>query len=158
MEVSDIEWEISILKRMVLFQSLEQLLSFLIFFIFSISISLLVICALPGDFHGKIVMIIPAAVMSFFPLYGVFPRSFVIRGAKCAQVKSCLSKYLNFLGYVKADKDDTSIYQSKLPKFLSWKENRVMMYECPEGVKIILPNLIAKRIRQSCIDFDNNPR
>ncbi|QHQ29278.1 hypothetical protein XaFJ1_GM002565 [Xanthomonas albilineans] len=151
--IKDFRWELSLKRRIIPFQSISQLASFF-FYLFSAEILIFsLIEILPGDIEDKIFIMIPSILLSFFPLYEVIPKSFIIEGMSAAEICYKIEGKLDKLGYERCEKQTEFVYFSKLPKIISWKENSVRLIDVKDGCKVIAPKLISKKIHDFCAEL-----
>jgi hypothetical protein len=149
MIIEKLEWRVPLWRRLLLFQSPSQVFSALVcyaLFFGSLSIASVI-------FHKGIInagMIIVPVAFSLYPVYTALPTGFVIRGNGAGRSIPFLSERLKFMGYkVAAVAPHRSEYMSRLPRFLSWRENRFLIDQADNVVNVQGPRLATTVLRSA---------
>ncbi|HHZ21687.1 TPA: hypothetical protein HH295_07120 [Xanthomonas vasicola pv. zeae] len=148
--IKDFRWELSLKRRIIPFQSPSQLVSFFFYLFFAEIFVFALIEILPGDIEKKIFIMAPSIFLSFFPLYEVIPKSFIVEGMSANELCYKAEEKLDKLGYKRCDEQTGFVYFSKLPRIISWKENSVKLVDVKGGCKVIAPKLISKKLHDFC--------
>ncbi|WP_152640337.1 hypothetical protein [Xanthomonas sp. MUS 060] len=151
--IKDFRWELSLKRRFIPFQSISQVASFFFYLFFAEILVFALIEILPGDIEDKIFIMAPSIFLSFFPLYEVIPKSFIVEGMSANELCHKVQGKLDKLGYKKCEEQAGFIYLSKLPKIISWKENSVKLIDVKDGCKVIIPKLISKKVHDFCAEL-----
>ncbi|WAT14124.1 hypothetical protein [Xanthomonas fragariae] len=151
--VKNFRWDLSLKRRLIPFQSISQLSSFISYLFCAEVLVFALIEFLPGDIEKKIFIMAPSIFLSFFPLYEVIPKSFIVEGISAAELCHKMEEKLDKLGYKRCMEQSGFVYFSKLPKIFSWKENSVRLIDVKDGCKVISPQLISARIRDFCLEL-----
>lgn len=145
----EIQWKYSLIRRMFLFQSLSQVLSWLgclaLVWIFIGCLSLL-----SGGGFINIRYFLIALLGSLPPLYMTMPCILYVDGGTPRRVAANLEPVLWRLGYVISGmlREDGGRFISKLPRLLRWNENQIIVSSSARGVRIEAPKIVIGRIRE----------
>jgi hypothetical protein len=146
MKVTEIKSEIGPVRRLMLVQSFGQLISFVLYFSLTSAAMIFLMRILLGTLQIGPVMLIPALVVASFSLRTALPESFVVTGGKPETLDAVLRDRLRFFGYRRDDEKSKIVYVSKLPAWISWKENSVRIESVEGGAKIVSPRIISRRL------------
>lgn len=147
-EISKIEWCASLFQRLTLFQSFSQALSWISFV--SGFMLLLYVFLLMFDTHllSPTIFLI-SGFCSLWALHVTLPCKFTVTTCDdTVTILNLLEAKLSKLGYVILCKKPSQIqYQSKLPRWLRWKENVVVIAISNKSVEITAPKAVIAQLR-----------
>ena len=138
----------SLFERIKLFQSARQLISYLV----TLLVIEFVIIFLSRMFAGGKVnydVIFAAFLGTLAIVHLVLPCRFVLFARPNRVLLEMLDERLDKMGYVLKDHDSKNlyVYKSKLPRMLSWDENRVSIHTYPSSVVIAGSRIAVKSMR-----------
>jgi len=146
MKVTRIEWEAGLLRRVLLFQSLRQFASFAFFLLVALAVARALLYV-AGSHLGLDSIALPALAGALYPVYLVLPERFFVEAQALPLLAAQLDAELVFLGYRRRRDMPGVVYASRLPRWLSWEENRIRLVDEPGRIKVVAPRLVAKRIQ-----------
>ncbi|QBI13479.1 hypothetical protein [Xanthomonas oryzae] len=149
-KVSDVSWSVSFIRRLALFQSLRQFISWA-FCVIAFYYILILVESVIGVklFKGWGIFIFPV-VFSLYSVYCALPCRFYVFGAPLSEVKSRVDEVVVKSGYIISSSVDGKLsYRSKLPKWLSWSENSVYLIDEEGKICVESPRLIIRRLHSS---------
>ncbi len=146
---AEVRWKYPLARRLLLFQSLSQALSWLA----CVALVLALVAAvnlLLGKDPVNLSCCIAAVVGSLPSLYAALPCVLDVDKGSPAQVMARLEPVARHLGYVMVEKPDaeSGIFISRLPRVLRWHENRIIVRARSHGVCVEAPKLVARKISQ----------
>ncbi|WP_372387598.1 hypothetical protein [Xanthomonas axonopodis] len=150
LKVSGISWSSSFIRRLALFQSLRQFISWafcvIVFYCILILIEYFSGVKLFKDWG---IFFFPV-VLSLYSVYCALPCRFYVFGLPLGEVKSRVDEVAGKSGYIIYRSENGKFsYRSKLPKWLSWQENSVCLVDEEGRICVESPRLIIRRLHSS---------